>query len=179
MTEAPLASLHRLVWTALMAALTAVGAYVSIPLGPVPISLQTMFVAMSGFILGPAYGAAAMGLYVAAGLVGLPVFAGGKSGFAALMGPTGGYLAGFIACAAITGLAGRNAKWPRLALFGLLGMAALYALGILRLKFFLDADWGKTLAVGMIPFLPGTALKLALAVAAQRFLQRKKLLPGA
>jgi biotin transport system substrate-specific component len=178
MNEAPLASLHRLVWAALMAALTAVGAYVSLPLGPVPISLQTLFVMMSGFILGPAYGAAAMGLYLGAGMVGLPVFAGGKSGFAALMGPTGGYLIGFIACAFITGLAGGNAKWPRLVLFSLFGTAALYALGILRLKFFLDASWGKTLAVGMIPFLPGNALKLVLAVAAQRFLQRKKLLPG-
>jgi biotin transport system substrate-specific component len=160
-----------------MAALTAVGAYVSIPIGPVPISLQTLFVFLSGFILGPAYGAAATGLYVAAGLVGLPVFTGGKSGFAVLLGPTGGYLAGFVACAAICGMAGAKARWPRLAFFGLLGLTALYLLGLLRLNWFLDADWSKTLAVGLVPFLPGAVLKLILAVAAHNFLQRTRLLP--
>lgn len=178
MNEQPLSSLHRLVWAALMAALTAVGAYVSIPLGPVPISLQTMFVLMAGYTLGPAYGAAAIGLYLVAGIVGLPVFAGGKSGFAALFGPTGGYLIGFIVCAAVAGFAGRKASWLRLALFGLLGFAALYALGLARLKTILDADWSKTITVGLLPFLPGAAIKLGLAVAAQKFLQRTGLLPG-
>lgn len=178
MNEQPLTSLHRLVWAALMAALMAVGAYVTIPLGPVPISLQTLFVLLAGFTLGPAHGLASVCIYLAAGFAGLPVFSGGKSGFAVLLGPTGGYLAGFAACAFITGFAGRSSSWLRPALFGLIGLAALYALGLIRLKMILDADWGGTLAVGLVPFLPGAALKLVLAVAAQRYLQRTRLLPG-
>jgi biotin transport system substrate-specific component len=178
MNEQPLASLHRLVWTALLAALMAVGAYVTVPFGPVPVSLQTLFVLLSGFLLGPGYGSAATLLYIAAGAAGLPVFAGGKSGFAVLLGPTGGYLVGFVACAAIAGLAGKNARWPRLAAFGLLGLAALYGIGLLRLWAVLEADWSKTLAVGLLPFLPGAAIKLALAVGAQKFLQRAGHLPA-
>ena len=178
MNETPLSSLHRLVWAAMMAALTAVGAYLTVPLGPVPVSLQTLFVLLAGFTLGPAYGSAAIGLYLLAGIAGLPVFAGGKSGFAVLMGPTGGYLIGFAACAFVAGFSGRKSSWPRTLLFGLLGLAALYALGLLRLKAVLDADWSKAMAVGLLPFLPGAAVKLALAVAAHKFLQRAQLSPA-
>jgi biotin transport system substrate-specific component len=172
-----LISLHRLVWTAMLAALTAVGAYVTVPLGPVPVTLQTFFVILSGYVLGPAGGAAAVGLYLAAGSVGLPVFAGGKSGAAVLLGPTGGYLVGFAACAAITGMTGRKAGWLGILAYGLAGLAAIYVLGVARLKFVLDAEWTKAAAIGLLPFLPGAAVKLLLAAGAYRFMLKRRLLP--
>ena len=185
MNTPPLASLHRLVWTALCAALIAVGAYVYIPLVAVPISMQTFFVLLAGFVLGPGNGAASVLLYLAVGCLGLPVFAGGKAGFAHLLGPTGGYLIGFTACAAIAGLSrtgkhdrdGSKIHWARTALFGILGLCALYVLGVTRLKYVLDTTWIKALSLGVIPFLPGAGLKLALAVSGFQFLRKQRLLP--
>ena len=182
MQPTPLRSLHRLVWTSLLAALVAVGSYLHFPLGPVPVSLQTFFVLMTGFIMGPLGGAVCIGLYLAAGLVGLPVFSGGKAGLAHLLGPTGGYLFGFVLGAALAGVAGRNPErilsWATGLIWGAAGFAALYALGLLWLKATLGFDWLKTLTVGLLPFLPGDVIKLPLAVAAYRFLHSKRLLPS-
>ncbi len=172
--------MHKLVWTALLAALTGVGAYLEFPIGPVPFSMQTFFVLLTGFVLGPGQAALCMLLYIAAGTIGLPVFVKGGSGFAHLMGPTGGYLAGFLAAAVICGLAvrkNRDLSWMRGIVFGIAAVAALYALGVLRLMSALDIDPAKALAVGVVPFLPGSALKLAAAVACCRYLRKRRLLP--
>ncbi|MGB8933246.1 MAG: biotin transporter BioY, partial [Anaeromyxobacteraceae bacterium] len=90
--EDRLAATHRLVWTALLAACIAVGGWLQLPIGPVPITLQPLFILIAGYLLGPARGAAAVALYVLAGVLGMPVFAGGKAGLGVLLGPTGGYL---------------------------------------------------------------------------------------
>ena len=89
--------------SALGAALTAIGARITIPWWPVPATLQVFFVLLSGVALGRRWGAAAQAQYVAAGALGLPIFAGGRAGAAALLGPTGGYIVGFIAAAYVTG----------------------------------------------------------------------------
>jgi len=181
MGDTSLSSLHRLVWTALLAALTAAGAFIHIPIGPVPISLQTMFVLLCGQLLGPRQGMLAVGLYLLAGCVGLPVFAGGASGLAHVFGPTGGYLVGFVPCAGLAGLALRGAgpglapSWKALAGWGLAGMAALFVLGVARLAMVLDVGTGKAVTVGLLPFLPGAGLKLAAACAAARFLHARGL----
>ena len=92
-----------LILSALGAALTAVGSRIAIPFWPVPSTLQVFFVLLCGAALGPRWGAAAQAQYVAAGVLGLPVFAAGRSGPGVLLGPTGGYLIGFIAAAYATG----------------------------------------------------------------------------
>ncbi|MBU2550241.1 MAG: biotin transporter BioY [Proteobacteria bacterium] len=179
---APLGSLHRLVWTALLAALVAVGSYLYFPIGPVPISLQTFFVLLTGFVLGPSSGAICIGLYLAAGLLGLPVFTGGGTGLAKLFGPTGGFLFGFVPASIMAGLATRRDReqlsWGRGLLWGSIGLACMYALGLIWLKILLKAGWIKVLSVGLLPFLPGEAAKLPLAVAAYRFLRQRGLLPS-
>ena len=177
-----LTSLHRLVWTAMLAALTAVGSYLYFPLGPAPISLQTFFVLMAGFILGPWGGVVCMGLYLSAGLIGLPIFSGGKSGLGHLLGPTGGFLVGFMAMALLAGLANRDPlkplTWARGLIWGALATLTLYLFGVTWLKVFLGSSWGKAAAVGMLPFLPGDVLKLAAAVASYKYLQSKRLAPS-
>lgn len=181
MLDTSLLSLQRLVWVSLLAALIAVGAYVHIPLGPVPISLQTYFVVLAGFVLGPVHGASAPALYLAAGLVGLPVFAGGTSGLGRLLGPTGGFLISFLLLAALAGIATRDRSgpltWPRGLLWGTAGLAVTFVFGVVWLKTALGMEWGEALSVGVLPFLPGAAVKLVLAVATYRFMDRRSLLP--
>lgn len=185
-------SIHRLVWIALMAALMAVGAMISIPMGPispVPVSLQTLFVLLAGLILGPRGGAFAMMLYLAAGCLGLPVFAGGKSGLAAFLGPTGGFLLGFVPSAVVCGFARNNPTqgnpgqnnpvrpMPVLLAFCALATAVTLALGTLRLASVLQISMAKAVAVGVVPFLPGAAVKCLAAAFIYRFLAARRLIP--
>ena len=145
-----------------MAALIAVGGYLSLPLGPVPISLQTFFVMTAGVVLGSASGALAAALYLAAGLVGLPVFAGGTAGIAKLLGPTGGFLFSFVPMAMIAGIATRDRSRPLTWLQGLAwGTAATivtFLIGVPWLKLALDWGWLKALNAGFLPFLPGAVV---------------------
>ena len=102
--------LQKMVLAALMAALTAAGAYMVIPIGPVPIVLQNLFVLLSGLLLGSRWAAASMGIYLLGGALGLPIFAGGSGGLAKLIGPTGGYLVGFPLAAFIIGLVAERSR---------------------------------------------------------------------
>jgi biotin transport system substrate-specific component len=177
-----LAAIHRLVWIALLAALTAAGAAIAVPPGPfspVPITLQTMFVLLSGLILGSRGGAAVVGLYLAAGILGLPVFAGGKAGPAMLLGPTGGFMLGFLLAAALCGQARRHGRpsFARDALFCAAGSGVILLAGSLRLMMLLDISLSKALLAGAVPFLPGDAIKCCAAAGIHRFLDSRRLLP--
>lgn len=149
-----------------MSALTAVGAQIAVPMGPVPMVLTNLFVLLSGLLLGPGRAAAAMGLYVLLGAVGLPVFAQFKGGLAHLAGPTGGYLMGFIAAAWVTGIisrAGSHKLFDAVAVIA--GSVTIYALGVPWLKGVTGMPWSKAISVGMLPFLIGDGIKAAAAVA--------------
>jgi biotin transporter BioY len=87
----------------IMAALIAVGGYLAIPIGPVPIVLQNLFVLVAALLLGSRWASAAVAVYLLAGACGLPVFAGGGGGLGHLFGPRGGYLFGFLAAAWLVG----------------------------------------------------------------------------
>jgi biotin transport system substrate-specific component len=170
----------RLSLIALFAALTAAGTFISIPLPftPVPIVLQNMFALLSGLTLGPLAGGAAVGLYLLAGAIGLPVFAGGKGGFVHFFGPTGGFLFGYLLSAILAGLiAGApqaDTKTPlwRLAIAGLAGMLIVYVPGVLQLKVVLNASWLKALAAGFTPFIAGNVVKTVVAVIAAQGLRK-------
>ncbi|GHV90541.1 BioY family transporter [Spirochaetia bacterium] len=157
---------------ALFGALTAAGTFISIPLpfSPVPIVLQNLFALLAGLILGPVLGAAAVGLYLIAGTIGAPVFAGATGGIARLIGPTGGFLFGYILAAFTAGLiAGRprpDVKTPlwRIIIAAAAGLLIVYVPGVIRLKFALDAGWGKALGAGFFPFIIGDAIKAVIAV---------------
>lgn len=160
-------SARKLVYTALFAVLTAVGAFLRIPLGVSSITLQFLFTAMAGVLLGPACGALSQGVYVALGLIGLPIFTAG-GGFGYVLQPTFGFLLGLIPAAAIIGAISRRSSSPlRLALACLAGLAALYAVGVPYMALILNGYMGKGMSVsgllwaGMIPFLPGDAIKIA------------------
>lgn len=159
-------SLRMTVYASLMAALTAAGAYLSIPIGPVPIVLQNLFIFLSGLLLGPVWGTASVGVYLLAGILGLPVFAGGIGGIGRFAGPTGGYLLGFLPAVCVIGFISNVSKTNvvRDLLAMICGSLIIYACGLSWLKILTNMTLGKTLAVGMYPFLPGDALKMAAAV---------------
>jgi len=170
--QKPLRWLMRIALTALFAALTAAGAFIAIPVGPVPIVLQNLFALLSGLVLGPVLGSAAVGLYLLAGLLGFPVFSGGGGGIARFAGPTGGYLVGYLLAALTAGLiAGRpgantNAKafQIRIILAVVAGFLVIYVPGLIWLKTRLNLDLIKTLLTGLVPFIIGDALKGIAAV---------------
>lgn len=173
-------SLHRLVWIALCAALVAVGAFIHFPLGPVPITLQCLFVLLCGFLLGPLRGSAAVGLYLLAGLAGLPVFSGGTSGLGSILGPSGGYLLGFLFAPLLTGQAirlsrGGDLAWGWAILLALAAYAPIYGLGLPWLKTSMEVGWLQALSIGMFPFLVSDVLQIAGAAAAGRFVLRYRL----
>ena len=151
---------------ALFAALTAVGAFIRIPLGYSSITLQTFFTAMAGCVLGPWYGALSQLVYVALGLVGLPIFTQG-GGIGYLVQPTCGFLIGLIPAAWVIGrIAGRKPEPKQIVPACLLGYGVLYAIGVPYMALILNTFLGKGMGLsaimwaGMIPFLPGDMIKI-------------------
>jgi biotin transport system substrate-specific component len=154
----------------------AASAQIQVPMQPVPMTMQSLVVLLVGIAYGPRLGAATVMLYLFEGLIGLPVFAGFRSGPAALAGPTGGFLIGFVPAAALAGwLAARG--WTQGAMRSvatfLAGHALLLACGVAWLGLLIGFD--RAVMAGLVPFLPGTAVKAALGatlLAALRGLRR-------
>jgi biotin transport system substrate-specific component len=158
--------LRSIVLCSLMAGLMAAGAFILVPIGPVPIVLTNLFVLLSGLLLGARWGATSAALYLLVGALGLPVFSGGRAGLAHLFGPTGGYLFGFILSAGITGfISGRFRRSRTGSVIAVIfGSLIIYSLGVPWLKTITQMTWNKAWMVGMVPFLPGDALKAISAV---------------
>ena len=154
------------------AVLTAIAAQIAIPMWPVPITGQTFAVLLVGAVLGASRGALSMIAYFSLGAAGLPVFTGAVSGIT--FGTTFGYLVGFIAAAAVVGWFSQL-NWHKkvsgvLASFAI-GNAVIYMFGLPWLAFALSnlgiaSDAGAVIAAGLVPFLVGDAIKMALAAAA-------------
>ena len=147
------------------AAFVGISAQVVIPLPftPVPLTLQTFAVPLVGAALGTWRGIASMVVYAAAGTAGVPWFSAGSSGWG---GASYGYILGFIVAAGIVGrLAEQGATRTALRTAGLMviGNVVIYAIGVTYLKFAIDVTWATALSLGMVPFLLGDALKIALA----------------
>ncbi len=156
--------------------LLAISAQVKIPFYPVPVTGQTLVVLLIGMTYGVRLGGATVAAYLLQGVMGLPVFAGSAVGMAALLGPTGGYLAGFLVAAVVMGfLAERGMGRGMISTIAamLIGNAIIYAMGVSWLTSFIGVE--KALAAGVLPFLYGDALKLAVAAcmmpAAWRFVK--------
>jgi biotin transport system substrate-specific component len=158
--------LRGLVYASMFGALTAVGAYILIPLPPVPITLQTLFVNLAGALLGGTLGALSQIVYILLGVIGLPVFAGGKAGAGVLLGPTGGYLIGFVVGAYVIGKLTAIRKKPGVIwLIGAMsiGIAVVYLFGMVQLMIVAKLDFHKAIAIGLLPPLPGDILKIIIA----------------
>jgi len=162
-------TLTRVIQVLLFAGLTAVGAQVEIPHAPVPYTLQTLFVLLSGALLGPWLGACSMVVYLAAGAAGLPVFSSLGFGFARLVGPTGGYLLAFPAAAFVVGyLAGSRPNIARLALAMTAALLVIFSLGTVQLNLVWYHDWQSSFSNGFLIFSWWDVVKLAGAASIAR-----------
>jgi len=159
-------SLRGMIYASMFGAGTALGAYIIIPLPLVPITLQTLFLNLAGALLGGRLGALSQVVYVLLGIIGLPVFAGGKAGMGVLFGPTGGYLIGFIAAAYVVGKLIELKEKPGFvwtAFSMLIGLMVIYLFGVIQLSFIAKLSIKKSISVGALPFLIGDALKITAA----------------
>jgi len=170
MTKFKLATLD-IVQIGMFAALTAVGAFISIPVGPVPITLQSFFVLLSGILLGSKKAILSQVVYVFLGLIGLPIFAGFTGGLQTIVKPSFGFLIGYIVVAFIVGrISERDHTIKGLSLAVVAGTLTLYAIGIPYMYYILNIMLVKNfsfiqiLNMGMIMFIPGDTLKAIIAV---------------
>ncbi len=171
--------LRKIIIIALFAALMVAGAYIAVPVGPVPVTLQTAFVLLAGILGGRKIGAAAVAIYLTLGAIGLPVFSGGVGGFAHFAGPTGGFLLSWLVASplagAFTDIGFRSSSstdqetvtkpqilW--IIIGATLGTIIFYAIGIPYLKLVLDLSWSRSIQVGLLPFIPGDLAKLVAVV---------------
>jgi len=161
------AALRRALAVGAAALVVAASAQVSVPvpLSPVPMTLQPLAVLAVGGVLGAVWGSAALLLYLALGLLGLPVFFAGGAGIGHVLGPTGGYLLAFPAAAAVAGrFAGTSPRLGRVLIGCALAMAVIHAGGTAQLAI-LGGDPGFALRAGFVPFLTGDLLKVGIAAA--------------
>jgi len=158
--------IRKTVYASLFAALIAVGAFISVPVGPVPIVLQNFFVLLAGLTLGPRWGLLSVAAYLVTGAVGLPVFAQGTGGIGRLLGPTGGYLLGYLPAVATVGAIShiRKKRWYLDLGGAICGSLIVYACGVPWLKMVAGMTWEAAAGAGMLPFLVGDAVKIAAAV---------------
>lgn len=170
-------------FVALFAALICAGCFIRIPLGPVPVVLQNALCILTGVLLGGALSGAPAALFLFAGFIGLPVYSGGTSGIAVWLGPTGGFLPGYLIGAVAAGLiAGKPSVAEKKLNFALVfrigcaifaGMIVLYIPGVIRFSYWASAA-GKipadktafrfTMGACVIPYIPGDLLKTAICI---------------
>ncbi|MFW5996333.1 MAG: biotin transporter BioY [Halanaerobiaceae bacterium] len=163
----PVFTVRGMVHTSIFAALTAVSAYFVIPLGPVPITGQTLMVMLAGFVLGAYRGALSQIVYILLGVIGLPVFSGGSSGVGILAGPTGGFIWGFVVGAFVIGLITEvsDTDSPLILVTTLVagGLLVIYTTGIIQYMLVAGVSFTEALSVAVLPFIPGGILKVIAA----------------
>jgi len=173
----------KIAFIAMFAALISFSGFIKIPIGPIPIVLQNMVCILCAVLVGGISAGAPVALFLTAGLIGLPVYSGGTSGLAVWMGPTGGFLPGYLLGAVVAGfIAGKPSveqkkiTWKnaiRVSLAILAGMVILYIPGVIRFSFWANAAgkvpadktaFAYTMAACVIPYIPGDLLKTVVAI---------------
>lgn len=157
--------------TSLFAALIAAGTFIRIPMVPVSMTLQTLFVFLTGLLLPPLNAFLAVLIYIVLGLIGLPVFTSG-GGIGALISPTGGFIFGFLIASFLGSLLSRRKHDSILynLLVSLVMEVLTYLVGIPWLKINLSTTWAKAFTVGLLPFILGDAVKIITASVSARLL---------
>lgn len=159
-------TLQEFILAALFTSLTAIGSYLIIPLpiSPVPITLQTFFVLMSGLIGGKYIGITSQLTYFFIGIIGLPVFASGLGGIGVLLSPTGGFLIAFPLAAYIAGIKKNLTDSKYLLIKLILANLIIYLIGITYMIIGWDFNLKSALTAGVLPFIPGDLLKIILLI---------------
>ncbi|HOI29947.1 MAG TPA: biotin transporter BioY [Melioribacteraceae bacterium] len=164
----------QLFWILTFSVLTFLSAQVAVPVQPVPFTLQTMLVLLSGAFLGARNGMISQIIYLAGGVIGLPIFAEFSFGFARLIGPTGGYLIAFPLAAFLVGyMLEKKSNTGMIVLSMVIGSLAILLSGSLYLSLFLNGDLNSALFSGAIIFSPWDVIKIAAAVSIYKAFSKK------
>lgn len=165
-------STKSLVYIAIGTAIIAALSQISLSIGPVPFTLQTLAIGLVACLYKPKEAIASVALYLTLGAIGLPVFAGFSGGFAALVGPTAGFLWGFLVYAALTSALTRSDSSPvTVFLACLLGTTVCFLIGSSVFKLVSGASWSDTLAWTVLPFILPDLAKIALVTSCHRLFQ--------
>jgi biotin transport system substrate-specific component len=161
---------------ALLAALLCVSSYISIrlPFSAVPITAQSLVINLIALLMKPKKAGLTVGIWILLGLVGLPVFSGGNSGFGVLAGATGGYVIGYLAAAILISLVrGKKNHYVRNMVSVIaIGIPVIYAVGVPWMKLVLGLDWKTAVLTGLVPFLVGDLIKAVASVSIAKPLYR-------
>lgn len=162
------------VFMAMYAAIICITGFISIPVGPIPLVLQNVVAISAGLIFGLPQGAAAVGMFLAVGTLGLPVFSGARSGIAVLNGPTGGFLIGYFVGAFIAGSIATKPKVEekafsketlfRLARGAIAGLAFTYLIGVLNFRRVTGTSFSQALSLCIMPFIIPDIIKICIMV---------------
>lgn len=162
------------VFMAMYAAIICITGFISIPLGPIPLVLQNVVAISAGLVFGLPQGAAAVGMFLAVGTLGLPVFSGARSGIAVLNGPTGGFLIGYFVGAFIAGSIATKPKVEekafsketlfRLARGAIAGLGFTYLIGVLNFRRVTGTSFSQALSLCIIPFIIPDIIKICIMV---------------
>lgn len=162
------------VFVAMYAAIICVTGFISIPFGPIPLVLQNIVAISSGLIFGLPQGAAAVGMFLAVGTLGLPVFSGARSGIAVLNGPTGGFLIGYFIGALIAGYMATNPTpdekgFSRENIFRLIraaiaGLGFMYLIGIINFRRVTGTSFYQALSLSVLPFVIPDLIKIGIMI---------------
>lgn len=162
------------VFVAMYAAIICVTGFISVPIGPIPLVLQNVVAISAGLIFGLPQGAAAVGMFLAVGTLGLPVFSGARSGIAVLNGPTGGFLVGYFIGALIAGYIATNPtpdekKFSREKIFRLVraaiaGLGFMYLIGMLNFRRVTGASFSQALSLCVVPFIIPDIIKIGILI---------------
>ncbi len=161
-------NVRKMVTASVFAALTAVCAWIAVPIPPVSFTLQTFAVLLALGVLEGRWGCACVGLYLLLGVVGLPVFSGFRGGASALLGPTGGFLWGFLAAALCYWALQRLGRLPAM----IAAQLVCYVCGCLWFTLYAGGGFGGAVLVCVVPYLLPDAVKLALAYSVSGRLRR-------
>lgn len=162
------------VFVAMYAAIICVTGFISVPFGPIPLVLQNVVAISAGLIFGLPQGAAAVGMFLAVGTLGLPVFSGARSGIAVLNGPTGGFLVGYFIGALIAGYIATNPtpdekkisreKIFRLVRAAIAGLGFMYLIGMLNFRRVTGASFSQALSLCVVPFVIPDIIKIGILI---------------
>lgn len=158
----------QIIYTAFFAIFTAIGAFITIPIGPIPFTLQSLFVVLSGIFLGPYFGPLSQMLYVFLGLIGLPIFSQFTGGVSIIFKPNFGYILGFILASFFSGVLNQNLKHSKYKYFliSIISSLSIYILGVPYMYIILNyvsnitMSFTQCLLTGFIIFIPSDLLKV-------------------
>lgn len=159
-------STDKMILASFFSGFTIVGAFLSIPMLPVPMSLQSLFVLLSGMVLGSRVGALSQFIYILIGLTGLPVFAGSRGGIGIILGPTGGFLLGFVFGSYTVGRCIEKISKATVVTYflsGLLGALIIYLFGIIQFCLVTGIELNRGIYLVVTPFLLGDLVKIFIA----------------